>query len=106
MNTSIKIIPFWWNIDKENELVSLVENMEDYLTDYFFKELIFSSAKILVFAGETFGYFHEQIIEKHGKDTPVIAIGDFNDVPFYVSLAQNALSLRSKTKVCNNIWGT
>ncbi len=106
MNTSIKLIPFRRDIDKENELGSLIENVEDYLNDYFFKELISSSPWILAFDGETFGYFHEQIIEMHGNDKPVIAIGDFNDKPFNVSLVQNALSLRSKSKVCNNIWGT
>jgi predicted extracellular nuclease len=52
-------------------------------------------------AGETLAYFHERIIEKHGNDTPVIAMGDFNDEPFNISLVQYALSLRSKTIVIN-----
>lgn len=101
MNTSIKIILFRWNIDKENELGSLIENAEGYLTDYFFKELISSSARNFALAGETLGYFHEQIIEMHGNDKPDIVMGDFNDEPFNVSLVQYGLSIRSKTKVCN-----
>ncbi|MBK7806952.1 MAG: endonuclease/exonuclease/phosphatase [Saprospiraceae bacterium] len=52
-------------------------------------------------AGETLAYFHERVMEMYSNDTPVIAMGDFNDEPFNVSLVQYALSLRSKTKVSN-----
>lgn len=52
-------------------------------------------------AGETLAYFHHRILEVHGRDTPVLAMGDFNDEPFNNSLANFALSLRSKNKVVN-----
>ncbi len=50
-------------------------------------------------AGETLAYFHERIREVHGPDTPVIAMGDFNDEPFDRSLVQYALSERQRAKV-------
>lgn len=50
-------------------------------------------------AGETLAYFHERIWEVHGKDTPVLAMGDFNDEPFDRSLEDYARSDRDKTKV-------
>jgi len=52
-------------------------------------------------AGETLAYFHERILEVHGKDTPVIAMGDFNDEPFNKSVSKHALGLRSRQKVVN-----
>lgn len=52
-------------------------------------------------AGETLAYFHERILEVHGKDTPVIAMGDFNDEPFNKSITRHALGLRSRPKVVN-----
>jgi hypothetical protein len=59
------------------------------------------SAGYRAIAGETLAYFHERIIEVKGKDTPVLAMGDFNDEPFDRSLENYALSLRSRTKVIN-----
>ena len=50
-------------------------------------------------AGETLAYFHERIVEVVGSDTPVLAMGDFNDEPFDRSLEDYALSTRSQTKV-------
>lgn len=50
-------------------------------------------------AGETLSYFHQRIREIYGDDTPVLAMGDFNDEPFNESLTRFALSLRSRTKV-------
>lgn len=50
-------------------------------------------------AGETLAYFHQRIKEIHGNDTPVLAMGDFNDEPFNSSLTRHALSLRSRTRV-------
>ncbi len=50
-------------------------------------------------AGETLAYFHERIMEKHGKDTAVVSIGDYNDEPHNLSITQYAMSERSKTKV-------
>ena len=32
-------------------------------------------------AGETLGYFHQRVLEVHGPETPVHAMGDFNDEP-------------------------
>ncbi|WP_299362459.1 endonuclease/exonuclease/phosphatase family protein [Winogradskyella sp.] len=50
-------------------------------------------------AGETLSYFHERIRDIYGDDTPVLAMGDFNDEPFNESLTRFALSLRSRTRV-------
>jgi hypothetical protein len=50
-------------------------------------------------AGETLSYFHERIIEVLGKDTPVLAMGDFNDEPFNPSLTDYALALRTSLAV-------
>jgi len=52
-------------------------------------------------AGETLSYFHQRILEEHGKDTPVIAMGDFNDEPFNKSISKHALAVRSRQKVVN-----
>lgn len=50
-------------------------------------------------AGETLAYFHSRIREEHGDNTPVIAMGDFNDEPHNTSLSRHALSMRSQTRV-------
>lgn len=50
-------------------------------------------------AGETLAYFHERILQVKGDATPVIAMGDFNDEPFNVSLVNYALSARTSTAV-------
>lgn len=52
-------------------------------------------------AGETLAYFHERILEVQGSDTPVLALGDFNDEPFDRSLVDYALSDRTRTQVTN-----
>jgi len=52
-------------------------------------------------AGETLAYFHQRILEVLGAKTPVLAMGDFNDEPFDLSLTDYALSTRSQTKVQN-----
>ena len=59
----------------------------------------FESAGYRAIAGETMAYFHERILEVLGADTPVIAMGDFNDEPFNRSLVDYGLSIRSKSKV-------
>ena len=51
--------------------------------------------------GETLAYFHQRILEIHGQETPVLAMGDFNDEPFDQSLVEYALSTRSRMKVVN-----
>ena len=52
-------------------------------------------------AGETLAYFHERVLEVHGPDTPILAMGDFNDEPFNTSLVTHALSTRQRPKVIN-----
>jgi len=53
-------------------------------------------------AGETLAYFHQRIMEVHGTDTPVLAVGDFNDNPYDKSLVDYSLSTQSLTKVINS----
>jgi endonuclease/exonuclease/phosphatase family metal-dependent hydrolase len=57
------------------------------------------SAPYRAMAGETLAYFHDRIREIHGKDVPVIAMGDFNDEPFDRSLTDYALSESQVQKV-------
>jgi endonuclease/exonuclease/phosphatase family metal-dependent hydrolase len=52
-------------------------------------------------AGETLAYFHERAWEVHGQDTPVLAMGDFNDEPYDRSLVIHALSVMQKNRVLN-----
>lgn len=52
-----------------------------------------------IIAGETLSYFHQRIWEVHGNDTPVLAMGDFNDEPSDRSITQYALSVRSRKRV-------
>jgi predicted extracellular nuclease len=52
-------------------------------------------------AGETLGFFHSRVLEEHGIETPVLAMGDFNDEPFDPSLVVHALSTRQKQMVVN-----
>jgi hypothetical protein len=52
-------------------------------------------------AAETLAYFHERALEVHGDNTPVLAMGDFNDEPFDTSLVIHALSQRQRVKVAN-----
>ena len=54
-------------------------------------------------AGETLGYFHQRVLEVHGEDTPVLAMGDFNDEPFDRSLVHHALSVQQSAKVLNAV---
>jgi predicted extracellular nuclease len=59
----------------------------------------FESAGYRHIAGETLAYFHQRAREVHGDDTPVLAMGDFNDEPFDTSLVTHALSTRQRQKV-------
>jgi predicted extracellular nuclease len=59
----------------------------------------FESAGFREIAGETLSYFHQRTLEVHGVDTPVLAMGDFNDEPFDTSLVTHALSTRQRRKV-------
>ncbi|WP_199043382.1 endonuclease/exonuclease/phosphatase family protein [Glycomyces salinus] len=57
------------------------------------------SAPYRAVAGETLAYFHQRALEVHGPDTPVLAMGDFNDEPHDWSLTEHALSTRQSAKV-------
>ncbi len=50
-------------------------------------------------AGESLAYFHQRIREELGVDTPILAMGDFNDEPFDESLQQYAESTRERGDV-------
>ena len=54
-------------------------------------------------AGETLSYFHQRVLEVHGEDTPVLAMGDFNDEPWNRSLVNHALSVQQKAKALNAV---
>lgn len=52
-----------------------------------------------IIAGETLAYFHDRILQINGKNTAVLAMGDFNDEPFDHSLVKHALSERGRNNV-------
>lgn len=54
-----------------------------------------------ILAGETLAYFHERIRQVLGDDTPVLAMGDFNDEPADRSIVEYALAVRQRAKVTN-----
>jgi predicted extracellular nuclease len=59
----------------------------------------FESQGYRAIAGETLAFFHQRVLQVVGDDTPVLAMGDFNDEPFDPSLATHALSTRLKARV-------
>lgn len=59
----------------------------------------FESEPYRLIAGETLAYFHDRILEINGKDTAIIAMGDFNDEPFNRSLTDYARAKRIRKKV-------
>ena len=59
----------------------------------------FESQGYRAIAGETLAFFHQRALEVVGDDTPVLAMGDFNDEPFDPSLVTHALSTRLKARV-------
>ncbi len=61
----------------------------------------FESSGYRQIAGETLGYFHQRVLEVHGPATPALAMGDFNDEPFDLSLVTHALSTRQQHRVLN-----
>lgn len=71
------------------------------------------SAGFRATAGETLGYWHERIREEKGADVAVLAMGDFNDDPFDLSLRVHAVALRERgdveraqsAKLFNLAWG-
>jgi predicted extracellular nuclease len=52
-------------------------------------------------AAETLSYWLERIQEEHGKETPIVVMGDFNDEPFNRSLCEYALSVNDRQRVIN-----
>src|SRR4029078_11226320 len=54
-------------------------------------------------AVETLVYFHRGVMKVHGEDTPVLAMGDFNDEPYNRSLVDYALSVQQRAKGLNEI---
>lgn len=60
---------------------------------------IFESEPFRILAAETLSYWHERILEHLGRDTPIVALGDFNDEPFNRSLGGYALAERMEDKV-------
>ncbi|MFM7465805.1 MAG: endonuclease/exonuclease/phosphatase family protein [Cyanobium sp.] len=50
-------------------------------------------------AGESLAYFHQRIREVVGVDTPILALGDFNDEPFDESLQKYAEATRERGDV-------
>ncbi len=59
----------------------------------------YESEPYRIVAAETIAYWHQRIREKCGKDTAILAMGDFNDEPFNRSLARYALAMRNRTEV-------
>ncbi len=57
------------------------------------------SAGFRATAGDTLSYWHERIREKKGEDVAVLAMGDFNDDPFDLSLKVHAVALRERGDV-------
>ena len=52
-------------------------------------------------AGESINYFHKEALKKFGENTPILAMGDFNDEPFNRSLTDYALSTNSISKLAD-----
>lgn len=52
-----------------------------------------------IIAAETLAYWHERIIQIHGKNQAIIVMGDFNDEPFNRALVEYALSERQLSRV-------
>lgn len=50
-------------------------------------------------AADALSYFHKRILEEHGKDAPILVMGDFNDMPFNTSLMDYAFSTPYKEQV-------
>jgi exonuclease III len=53
-------------------------------------------------AADALHYFHKRILEEHGEDTPIIVMGDFNDMPFNRSLMDYAFSTPYKEQVAKS----
>lgn len=60
---------------------------------------VYASEPYRIMAGETLAYFHQRIEDIQGRDTAVLAMGDFNDEPHDRSLVDYALTDRIRKKV-------
>jgi hypothetical protein len=60
---------------------------------------VLESEPYRIIAGETLSYWMERIMEIKGKNTAVLAMGDFNDEPFSRSVKDYALGTNSHKKV-------
>lgn len=58
-----------------------------------------ASAGFRMAAGETLGYFHERVREILGPEVAVVALGDFNDDPWDLSLTRHANATREREDV-------
>lgn len=57
---------------------------------------VYKTEPYRILAAETLSYYIKRIQEIHGKHTPIIVMGDFNDTPNSRSLTDYALSSRNK----------
>jgi hypothetical protein len=62
-------------------------------------EVASTSESSRIVAAQVLSHRIEVLLEKHGKNTPIVVMGDFNDQPFAKSLTDYALSCNSRTKV-------
>ena len=60
---------------------------------------VYETEPYRILAAETSSYYIKRIMEIHGKHTPIIVMGDFNDTPDSRSLVDYALSSRNKNVV-------
>ena len=60
---------------------------------------VYETEPYRILAAETLSYYIKRIMEIHGKHTPIIIMGDFNDTPNNRSLVDYALSSRNKNVV-------
>jgi len=73
----------------------------------------YESEPYRIIAAETLSYFHLRILEICGKDTAILAMGDFNDEPHDRSIVGYACAERTESKVIralsprflNLMWG-
>ena len=59
----------------------------------------YGSEPYRIIAGETLAYWHQRILELRGKDTAIVALGDFNDEPFSRSIREYALAMQARPQV-------
>lgn len=66
---------------------------------------VVESAGFRATAGETLSYWHERIREVRGADSPIIALGDFNDDPFDDSIPFVTMPKPGESEVMSNGLG-